>query len=235
MDMKMKPIYVSMVMVVMTTLVVSSVGRRQTWTTTGYPGENLTRKMFTLSRNGGRIHFFPPSFSVSPPSSTSITSAWGKNFTTPHPTINTTTTTTTTPPTHPWTTPTPSSRGVSVCLRFLTDSYLSDNFPLFTLSPSRSPLQVDVGISGMFRLSFDSWGHNTIFLKPNVRFWSNMWPNMWTSVCVTVDPLKNVAQLFSGSFMSIRKLIPGQVPRFCPHLVQDWLCSPRKCPIGRHL
>lgn len=234
-----------MVMIVMTTLVVSSAG--QMWTTPGYRGVDLTGKMVTLSRNEGRIHFFPPSFSFSPPLSTSITSVREKPYIKPPATVATTTdlqpmttaptslprtttlppkpkTTTTPPPrprttttttrrrytTRPWPTPTPSSTGVSVCLRFLTDSYLSENFPLFTLGPSRSALQVDVGISGIFRLSFDSWGHSTIFLKPNVRLWSNMWPDMWTSICITVDPLKNVVQLFSGSFMSIRKLIPAQ-------------------------
>uniref|UniRef100_A0A8C9XQK7 Uncharacterized protein n=1 Tax=Sander lucioperca TaxID=283035 RepID=A0A8C9XQK7_SANLU len=139
--------------------------------------------------------------------------------TTPRPTTTTLRPTTTTPrpttTTRPWTTTTPRprttappTRGVSVCLRYLPD-YLADIPTIFTLSPSgRSPLQMGVSSSGLYGLSFDRYGYNYLYLKPYKRFSQNIVTEIWTRVCLTVDTMKNVAQLFSDSSMSIRKMLP---------------------------
>lgn len=50
-----------------------------------------------------------------------------------------------------------------------------------------------------------------MMLKPNIRIWPNTGQNIWTSVCVTVDQAKKVAQMFSGPNMSIRKVLPSKV------------------------
>ncbi|XP_039649877.1 uncharacterized protein LOC120555264 [Perca fluviatilis] len=161
------------------------------WTpTTGASGLDLNGKMFTLSINGGGISFYSPYYSpTTPPYSTT------RYTTYPYTT------------TRPWTTA-PPTRGVSVCLRYLTD-YLADIPKIFTLSPSsRSPLQMGVSSTALYRLSFDRYGYNNQYLQPYKRFWSNIGPDFWTRVCLTVDTVKNVAQVFSGSNMSIRKLLP---------------------------
>ncbi|XP_033481936.2 uncharacterized protein LOC117256561 isoform X2 [Epinephelus lanceolatus] len=104
---------------------------------------------------------------------------------------------------YPWTTA-PPTRGVSVCLRYLAD-YTS--FSLLTISPSsRNPLRLDVSNAG-YQLTFQ-YGYNSLYLRPNIRFWSNPGADIWTRVCLTLDSMKNVAQVFSGSHMSIRKLMP---------------------------
>ncbi|XP_078027085.1 uncharacterized protein LOC117256561 isoform X3 [Epinephelus lanceolatus] len=105
---------------------------------------------------------------------------------------------------YPWTTAPPTRAGVSVCLRYLAD-YTS--FSLLTISPSsRNPLRLDVSNAG-YQLTFQ-YGYNSLYLRPNIRFWSNPGADIWTRVCLTLDSMKNVAQVFSGSHMSIRKLMP---------------------------
>ncbi|XP_074493869.1 uncharacterized protein LOC141769077 isoform X1 [Sebastes fasciatus] len=101
------------------------------------------------------------------------------------------------------TTPTaPPTRGVSVCLRYLADSVYS----LFTLSPSsRNPLNLAVSNVGAYTLNVGGYSQ---YMKPNVRFWSNVGPDIWTRVCLTMDSVKNVAQVFSGSNISVRKMLP---------------------------
>ncbi|KAL7407021.1 hypothetical protein ABVT39_001686 [Epinephelus coioides] len=104
---------------------------------------------------------------------------------------------------YPWTTA-PPTRGVSVCLRYLADD---TSFSLLTISPSsRNPLRLDVSNAG-YQLTFQ-YGYNSLYLRPNIRFWSNPGADIWTRVCLTLDSMKNVAQVFSGSHMSIRKLMP---------------------------
>ncbi|XP_049894376.1 uncharacterized protein LOC126386219 [Epinephelus moara] len=99
-----------------------------------------------------------------------------------------------------WTTP----AGVTVCLRYLADD---TSFSLLTISPSsRNPLRLDVSNAG-YQLTFQ-YGYNSLYLRPNIRFWSNPGADIWTRVCLTLDSMKNVAQVFSGSHMSIRKLMP---------------------------
>lgn len=120
----------------------------------------------------------------------------------------TTTTKTTEAPATTWFTSTtaPVTRGVSVCLRFLTDN--SNSFDIFKLAP-RS-----------YQMSFsfnDPWYTlnreytSAVSLKPMIPLWSSVRPQPWTSVCVVVDNLQNVVQVFQGEFMSIVKLLPSKI------------------------
>ncbi|XP_035857806.1 A-agglutinin anchorage subunit-like [Sander lucioperca] len=190
------------------------------WTsTTGASGLNLNGKMFTLSRNGEGISFYSPYYSPTTPTYSTYSNRPYYTTNRPYYTTNrpyyTTTRPYTTTTTRPWTTTTPRprttappTRGVSVCLRYLPD-YLADIPTIFTLSPSgRSPLQMGVSSSGLYGLSFDRYGYNYLYLKPYKRFSQNIVTEIWTRVCLTVDTMKNVAQLFSDSSMSIRKMLP---------------------------
>ncbi|XP_034388199.1 uncharacterized protein LOC117730549 isoform X2 [Cyclopterus lumpus] len=106
--------------------------------------------------------------------------------------------------TRPWTTA-PVTRGVSVCVRYLADSISS----VFTLSSSTGAfLKLSVEGERWYTLNLDRYGYRTMTFRPYLKFWSNMVPDIWTRVCVTVDSMKNVAQVFSGSDISIRKMIP---------------------------
>ncbi|XP_004069367.1 uncharacterized protein LOC101161631 isoform X2 [Oryzias latipes] len=101
---------------------------------------------------------------------------------------------------YPWTTAPPKG-GVSVCLRLIT----SDTNPsIFTLSPSSTPLSLQVTDGGWYLLRF---GSNQLRLRPSVPIWPNIGRGMWTSVCLTVDFTKNVVQMFSNMNMSTRKLL----------------------------
>ncbi|XP_034726073.1 uncharacterized protein LOC117943817 isoform X2 [Etheostoma cragini] len=220
-------LYVPMAMVVMSTLVGLTATTpwfrttTPTWTTTaGASGLNLNGKMFTLSVNGGGVSFYSPYFSptTSSPYTTrrpyyTTTRPYTPQPTTRRPYYTTTrpyTPRTTTPrptTTRPWTTA-PTTRGVSVCLRYMSD-FQTDIRSIFTLSPSsRQPLQMGVSASGSYRLSFDRYGYYNLNLKPYKTFWANIRLEIWTRVCLTVDTMKNVAQLFSDSSMSIRKMLP---------------------------
>ncbi|XP_030277431.1 uncharacterized protein LOC115584141 isoform X2 [Sparus aurata] len=164
----------------------------KSWTTPGPQGVNLKGKMFTLSQSGGRISFYPPYFYPTP---------WPS---TPYYTTTDIPTTTS----YPWTTA-PTMRSVSVCLRYLTD-FVEESYPrIFTLSPSSTPLQMTTDQLGGYTLNFNSYGY-TMYLKPSIRLWSNIGPDIWSRVCLTVDSMKNVAQVFSGSNISIRKVMPYQ-------------------------
>lgn len=97
-----------------------------------------------------------------------------------------------------------------MCLQYMIDQQAS--FPtMFTLSPSsRTPLRLGVGNLGQYRLTFDRYSSYPLFLRPYIRLWPGS-GNIWTQVCVTVDAVKNVVQVFSGSQMSIRKRLPVRV------------------------
>lgn len=99
--------------------------------------------------------------------------------------------------------------GVSVCLRYLTDVPAAN---LFTLSPSSSnPLTVALAALDTYRVTIDRYGYYRMFLKSNILFWRTIGPELWTRLCLIVDSRKNVVQVFSGSKMSIRKMLPLQV------------------------
>ncbi|XP_062271694.1 uncharacterized protein LOC133977527 [Scomber scombrus] len=110
---------------------------------------------------------------------------------------------------YPYWTTAPTTTGVSVCVRYLTDFEQAQYPTLFTLSPaSRTALRLAVRPTGWYTLSWDRFSYYRLNLKSDNRFWSNIGPELWTRVCLTVDTIKNVAQVFSGSTMSIRKMLP---------------------------
>ncbi|KAM9759267.1 uncharacterized protein ACNS7B_005979 [Menidia menidia] len=142
------------------------------------------------------------------PATTPKTTPTTTPTTTPKTTPKTTPTTTprTTPRTthFPWTTA-PPTRGVSVCLRYITDG-LASSSALFNLSPSRgNPLSF--GRSTPFSYYVTDNIYNKVYLQPNIR-WMDFRGSMWTSVCLIVDTARGVVQLYKDSSMSIRKLLP---------------------------
>ncbi|AWP02269.1 Hypothetical protein SMAX5B_001088 [Scophthalmus maximus] len=159
-------------------------------TTTNRPGVNLNGKMFTLSYNGGGISLSPPNYS--PHTTSPYTQRW---YTTTYPPMTTQ----------------PSTTGLSVCLRYLTDS----GGPTVTLSPSsRYRLSFQVSSNSWYSLSCDRYSSSTKSFLPNIKFWPDVSAaDMWTSVCLTVDTVHRVAQVFSGSNMSIRKMLPFKCSR----------------------
>ncbi|KAK2915471.1 hypothetical protein Q8A73_006065 [Channa argus] len=97
--------------------------------------------------------------------------------------------------------------GVSVCLRYITDYQRTESPSLFTLSPSTTPLKVDVLHMNLYNLSRDTYSSQV--LKPSIRFLSSgSETDIWTGVCLTVDSSRNLVQVFSRLDMSIRKFLP---------------------------
>ncbi|XP_024119424.1 uncharacterized protein LOC112140651 isoform X2 [Oryzias melastigma] len=178
-------------------------------------GTNLEQKMFTLSSYGGGLTLFAP-YMYPPGSVTDSTTSYpteksqknptrSPTQTTPPPTRGYLKTTTTywpytTTRYYPWTTA-PPTRGVSVCLRLITST---SNPSIFTLSPSSTPLSLQVTGGVLYLLRF---GSNQVTLRPTIPIWSNIGRSMWTSICLTVDFTKNVVQMFSNMNMSSRKLL----------------------------
>ncbi|XP_014329037.1 uncharacterized protein LOC106700033 [Xiphophorus maculatus] len=105
---------------------------------------------------------------------------------------------------YPWSTA-PSTRGVSVCLRYITDSQSGS---IFTLSPSSQYLRLEIGRPQSYALTFNNY--NRVYLQPYLKLWPGLTPNMWTSICFTVDNTKGVVQMFRDSDMSSRKLLNNQ-------------------------
>lgn len=103
-------------------------------------------------------------------------------------------------PYYSWTTP-PSTQGVSVCLRYITDSPSAT----LTLSPSHSPLRLTLSDTA-FQLYTNPYGYYQSFI-PNIKFFPNLYEEIWTRVCITMDSMKPVAQVFRGSNMSIKKML----------------------------
>ncbi|KAE8298777.1 hypothetical protein D5F01_LYC03282 [Larimichthys crocea] len=100
-----------------------------------------------------------------------------------------------------------STAGVSVCLRYLTDYVQISRPVIFTLrSSSSSPISLKSSSGFSYGLTFNYYPN--LEFKPNIRFWSNIGPDIWTGLCLTVDTVKNVAQVFSGPNISIRKILP---------------------------
>ncbi|KAK2861664.1 hypothetical protein Q5P01_001197 [Channa striata] len=109
----------------------------------------------------------------------------------------------------PWTTPSPYI-GVSVCLRYITDYLETKSSSIFTLSPSSNPLRLGVSYANTYWLSTDEYSFRKLYLDPSIRVSSNVMHEIWTRVCLTVDSRRNVAQVFSGGNMSIRKFLPNR-------------------------
>lgn len=158
-------------------------------TTTGPSVANLKGKMFTLAEG---ISLSPPNFN---PPSTSWPSPKGTHSYTARPYTAS---------------PETQTKGVSVCLRFIrVNSYSTPT--LFTLSPNTSPLALRLDRLPQFVLSCDKWGRTNIGLQPDIKLWSKIQPEIWTRVCVTVDTERSVAQVFSGSNMSVRSFFSAWV------------------------
>ncbi|XP_016518211.1 uncharacterized protein LOC103154440 isoform X3 [Poecilia formosa] len=194
--------------------------------TRGGSGVNLSGKMFTLS-SYGRLVFYSPyeyspwvastpyqtrgyAYSTSTPSYTQ-TNTGTTEMSSPSTNIRTPKPTTRSPTTYPWSTTrypwstAPSTRGVSVCLRYITDSQ-SDS--IFTLSPSSQYLRLEIGRPQSYALTFN--GYNRVYLPVYLKLWPYLTPSMWTSICLTVDNAKAVVQMFRDSDMSSRKLLNNQ-------------------------
>ncbi|XP_056251210.1 uncharacterized protein LOC130181244 [Seriola aureovittata] len=200
MKMKSTQLFVPMMMVIMITTFAktttatpkpTTTTRRPTTTTprwitttpwtTGHPAVNLNGKMVTLSYNGGGISFYPPNYSPQP-------SAWPST------------------PSY-YTTPYPSTRGLSICLRYLSDSLQTGYQPTFIVGPrSRNPLTLRYR-TNTYEVSLDRYGYTNLYLSPRIKLLPGVAPDIWTRVCLTMDSMKNVAQMFSGSYMSIRKML----------------------------
>ncbi|XP_056130669.1 serum amyloid P-component-like [Lampris incognitus] len=163
------------------------------WTTAPvHKGLNLRGKMFTLTQQSG-IVLYSPSFSPSPSPSYS---------THPYPSPSYSTSS------YPWSTPTP-TRGVSMCLRYITEEQYNQH--IFTLSPysGSSRLALSVTSATEYQLTLgEGYYYSTVTFRSLRRFWSTVDPDFWTSVCVIVDSVKGVAQIFNGRYISIRKRLP---------------------------
>ncbi|XP_029358139.1 A-agglutinin anchorage subunit-like [Echeneis naucrates] len=102
-----------------------------------------------------------------------------------------------------WTTA-PPTRGLSVCLRYLAE----DGLTLFTLSPGSSR-RLSLSTSGSrFVLDYDYYA--SVSFQPNISLLPSVAPDLWRRVCVVIDSQRSVAQVFSGSYGSIRKILQRQ-------------------------
>ncbi|XP_077430524.1 uncharacterized protein LOC144057121 isoform X2 [Vanacampus margaritifer] len=107
-----------------------------------------------------------------------------------------------------WTTEKPTV-GLTVCLRYLLDGETSAR-TTFTLSPSsRAPLTLGLDYDGSYLLAWSStyW---SVRLKADVRMWPGMKDDLWTRLCLTMDTVRGVVQVFSGADMSVRKMAPSK-------------------------
>lgn len=97
-----------------------------------------------------------------------------------------------------------------MCLRYLADFTKSST--IFMLSPSSGiPLWLTVS-NRQYRVTFGRYGYyRYLDMRPDIWFWPDMRQDIWTRFCLTVDTVKNVAQVFSGPNISIRKILPTQV------------------------
>lgn len=146
--------------------------------------------MFTLSYSGGGISFYSPFRS----SDSSYMAHWPAS--------------TYPPPTTPL-----STTGFSVCLRYLTD-YLTNPALLKLYLTGFYPMTLGASSGFSYSLAND-YSYSSLSFRPSIRFWHEVFAqDIWTRVCVTVDRVKKVAQVFSGSNMSIRKILPSQF--VCP-------------------
>ncbi|XP_010755091.3 uncharacterized protein LOC104940234 [Larimichthys crocea] len=179
--------------------------------TSAYPARTYktTTATTTFSRTSTTRPTTTPTTQRYKTTTASTTPTFSRTSTT-RPTTRPTTRSTTYPPwtTYPqWTTVLP-TRGVSVCLRYLTDYVQDSTSVIFTLSPTTTPLRLMSRSGVLYGLSFNSYSYPNLFLQPNIRLCPNIGMDIWTRLCLTVDTAKNVAQVFSGSNMSVRKILP---------------------------
>ncbi|XP_061689753.1 uncharacterized protein LOC133508064 [Syngnathoides biaculeatus] len=99
--------------------------------------------------------------------------------------------------------------GVTVCLRYLLDRETSSS-SIFTLSPSNpTAITLSLDYDGSYRVSWRS-SYLSVRLKADVRMWPGIKDDLWTRLCLTVDTVRGVVQVFSGPYMSVRKMVPGK-------------------------
>lgn len=158
-------------------------------TTTGGSGLNLRGKMITVSEYS-EVTFYPPHyFKVPPPASRTTTPK--NRFDLRYPRVTTQR-------------PTPATRGVSVCLRFMVDD---SSVTLFQLDPDYNK-RLSFSLNDQrYTLGRDS-DYRYVSLKPIAPLWPSAQTQLWTSVCVVLDSHKNVVQVFQGGTMSVRKITP---------------------------
>uniref|UniRef100_UPI0037E99C58 jeltraxin-like n=1 Tax=Semicossyphus pulcher TaxID=241346 RepID=UPI0037E99C58 len=185
---RMKLLYAPMMMV----LLIINPGLTSTSPPAKKSGKDLNGKMFTLTPVKGGVSFYDPSFPPAPTSWPVPTPFRTSRYNTSRPTISS---------------PTPTTGGVSVCLRFLLEK--NSQPTLFTLSPSTSPLTLRVYSPGRYALIFSSRSGN-LYLQPDIGLWANIHPEIWNRVCVTVDTMNNVVQMFNNNYMSVRKMLSAQ-------------------------
>ncbi|XP_061641872.1 uncharacterized protein LOC133483960 [Phyllopteryx taeniolatus] len=107
-----------------------------------------------------------------------------------------------------WTTEAPTT-GVTVCLRYLFDVETSSP-RIFTVSPSSpAAFTLSSDYDGSYRLTWSS-SYWSLRLKANVRMWPGIRDDLWTRLCLTVDTVPGIVQVFSGAYMSVRKMAPNK-------------------------
>ncbi|XP_054639684.1 uncharacterized protein LOC129185977 isoform X2 [Dunckerocampus dactyliophorus] len=214
---------------VMATLILMKASGEQilaAWTTAS-PTTNLNGKMVTLSSGGGGVSFYPPYFSLPPDTTTTRADDTKDNAVTTTVYPNTASSVFTYPR---WTTEPPTG-GVTVCLRYMLDLRWSSPV-IFTLSPSsQAAMTLAVHYDGQHELRWSRLRYRSVYLSPSISMWPNVLPDIWSRVCITVDTLKSVVQLFSGANMSVRKMIPFKMALwFGPHVVRHQILPEREHP-----
>nr|XP_057911579.1 C-reactive protein-like [Doryrhamphus excisus] len=198
-------LYAIMVMAALMLMEASGEQILAAWTTAS-PTTNLDGKMVTLSSRGGGVSFYPPYFSL-PPTDPTAADAKEEYMTTAYPNSANPNSASPVSASYDWTTQPPIG-GVTVCLRYLLDLRWSSPF-IFTLSPSgQSAMKLGVHFDGQFELRWNRPEYQSVYLTPSIRIWPDIPPDIWSRVCITMDTLKSVVQLFSGGNMSVRKMIP---------------------------
>uniref|UniRef100_A0A8C6TG26 Pentraxin (PTX) domain-containing protein n=1 Tax=Neogobius melanostomus TaxID=47308 RepID=A0A8C6TG26_9GOBI len=167
----------------------------KTTTTTTKPRTTTTTKPTTTTTTK------PRTTTTTKPTTTTTTKP--RTTTTTKPPSTTTTTTKSTTTTWHTTTSAPVTGGVSVCLRFLADS---SSINLFTLALESDDALVLSFSNPWYTLSWNRYYRYQVSLNPTVPLWSPVRTQLWTSVCVVLDSLKNVVQVFQDGSMSIRKI-----------------------------
>lgn len=68
------------------------------------------------------------------------------------------------------------------------------------------------GYANGYELYYGRWG-SRVTMNPSIKILQDVTPNIWTRVCLTVDFMNNVVQVFRDSNMSIRKRLLDGVRR----------------------
>ncbi|XP_061747685.1 uncharacterized protein LOC133545936 isoform X3 [Nerophis ophidion] len=175
--------------------------------------------MVTLSSRGGGVTFYPPDHSLPPDNTRAYpTRAYPTRAypTTAYPTRAYPTrayptraypTTAYPSSTYPSRTTESPYLGVSVCVRYMAVQQRSSF--VWTLSPSsRGAMTLATNTEGSYLLRWQNLQYQSVHLDPKIKIWPDVTPDIWTRVCVTVDTLRSVAQIFRDADMSVRTILP---------------------------